>query len=61
MILSELNVVSFTSKNKWFLRLINPTTFKNLPLAAGNTIGANLVCHAYGILGVSPKWLSSPK
>lgn len=58
---SVLNVDSLTSKKSSFLRLIKPTTFRNLPLAAGSSIGFSLVCHAYGTLGVSPKWLSSPK
>jgi len=58
---SELNVVSSTSKNSLFLRFINPTTFRDFPLAAGNNIGFSFVCQAYGTFGVSPKWLSSPK
>ena len=59
--LSVLNVDSSTSKNSLFLRFITPTTFRNLPFAAGNNIGFSLVCQAYGTFGVSPKWLSSPK
>jgi len=61
MSVSVLKVDSLTSKKRLFLRFIKPTTFRNLPLAAGRSIGLPLVCQAYGTLGVSPKWLSSPK
>jgi len=55
IILSVLKVDSSTCENKLFLQDINPTTFRNLPLAAGNNKGLFLSCHAYGPFGVSPK------
>jgi hypothetical protein len=36
-------------------RDIKPTTFRNLPLAAGSKNGLSISCHAYGTFGVSQK------
>jgi len=47
MIVSVLNVVTFSSKNRSFLSFFNLTTFRNYPLAVISMMGLSIVRHAF--------------